>query len=126
VLLGVGTGDTQGELNRGWRRIELDQVVPGLNAHNQYLQTYLAIGLVGGAILLLALLIPLVLAMRHGELLYVQFLVLVLLCFLTESYLIRQHGAMFYATVNALLGFGLLLPASKPQVPEVDELSTKS
>lgn len=107
-LLGVGTGDTQGKLDEGWRRVELDKVIGSFNAHNQYLQGYLAVGLVGALVLVLALVVPLYLSIRHGELLYTLFLVLVMLCFLTESYLIRQHGAMFYGTVNAVLGFGLL------------------
>lgn len=102
-LLGVGTGDTQAELRKGWRRIELDEHFLGVNAHNQYLQTFLATGFVGMAVLLATLLVPLVIALKRGAVLVVAYTVLVCLAFLTESYLIRQHGAMFHALFHGLL-----------------------
>lgn len=73
-----------------------------LNAHNQFLQTSIAIGIVGGLVLLLVLLFPLYFSIRKHHYLYAGFIGLVLFNFLTESMLERQAGVVFYSLFNAL------------------------
>lgn len=113
-LWGVGTGDTQFELRKGWKRIELDEAFSGLNPHNQFLQAYLALGFIGMGVLITTLGVPAVLAVRQKEPLIFAYVLFITAAFMTESYLIRQHGAMFHGTLYSLLVLGILLPKEGP------------
>jgi O-antigen ligase len=101
-LIGVGTGDVKSNLLVKYEEMDIkDASSLKLNAHNQFLQTAVGLGIVGLAILLLCLLIPLVKSMKEGYWLYSGFLALVILNFLTESMLERQAGVIFYAFFNS-------------------------
>ena len=105
-MLGVGTGDIKDELIKGYESIGFERGTrTRLNAHNQYLQTFGTLGIVGIALLVLGLLIPFIHSMRGGDELYIAFLILVGLSFLTESFLETQAGVVFYALFNSLFGF---------------------
>ncbi len=102
-FLGYGTEAGNDKLieeykNKGF----LDLYQKQLNAHNQFLQTALDTGLLGGIVLLLFFAIPIVFAIKKREYLYLFFLLLVLFNFLTEAMLERQSGVVFYALFNAL------------------------
>ena len=103
-LFGVGTGDVKDALMQVYKTDSVDFAVKkSLNAHNQYIQTTVAIGLIGGSVLLMSLLLPLYWALKRRNWIYVFFLMLILLNFLFESMLERQAGVIFYAFFNALL-----------------------
>lgn len=73
------------------------------NAHSQYLQTFLAIGLPGLFFLLLMLLHPLLLSWRGKLYLHTCFLLLFLIPMLTETLLETAHGLLFFAFFSGLL-----------------------
>jgi O-antigen ligase len=103
-VFGVGTGDVREELVKKYRE---KKIIPAIeneyNAHNQYLQTYLAVGIPGLLVLLGCLVIAFIAAIKSGNLLYFLFTLLFSFHILVESMLERQAGVIFYAFFNALL-----------------------
>lgn len=103
-IIGHGIGDVSEELNKYYQK---NHFYSGLrfnrNAHNQYLQSQLAIGLVGAIILILSIGLPLIWAIKNKQVLYVAFLVIIGSNFLFESMLCRQAGVVFYAFFNVFL-----------------------
>ncbi|MCO6499778.1 MAG: O-antigen ligase family protein [Vicingus serpentipes] len=103
-LLGYGTGDVKDVLVEEYLQQNLTILAEKrLNPHNQFLQTSIALGLIGGGITLILILIsPLIWSFKQKHYVYVFFLLLILLNALTESILERQAGVIFYAFFNAL------------------------
>ena len=103
-FLGVGTGDVKDELLDEYRK---DNVLPALeqklNAHNQYLQTFVTLGFAGFLVLVLILMIPAGIAIRNENYLYFGFLLIFGLNMLFESMLEIQQGVIFYAFFNVVL-----------------------
>ena len=97
--LGVGSGDGQDTLMESYRE---KGFVEGLrnnyNTHNQYLGTWITLGL-PGLILLLLMLWP-----WERDELWTCFLVLIFISFLTENMLDTQKGVVFFSFFYALLG----------------------
>jgi O-antigen ligase len=103
-LFGVGTGDVKDELIREYTRIGFTKGIEGkLNAHNQYLQTFIALGIPGFILLVSLLLLPSILAAKGKQYLYLSFLILFSLNLLFESMLERQAGVVFYGFFNSFL-----------------------
>ena len=104
VVKGVGTGDVKQELKNRYEALNLNEAYEvGLNCHNQYLQTFMAIGITGICALLLMLFIPIVRSIKNRNFIYLSFLVLIAINFFTESMLETQSGVVFYAFMNSLL-----------------------
>jgi O-antigen ligase len=103
-IFGVGTGDVEPELMEVYRagdvQFALDE---SLNAHNQYLQTFIALGLVGFLVLAVLLAAPAWFAFRRKHLLYLVLLVVFSFNLLVESMLERQAGVVFYGFLNSFL-----------------------
>ncbi len=103
-LFGVGTGDVKDALLEGYRE---NKVIPALehkfNAHSQYFQTFVTLGLTGFLLLLATLFFPAIRALRRGQVLYFVFLVIFAINILFESMLEIQQGVVFYAFFNILL-----------------------
>ena len=109
-VLGHGTGDVQTVLDSYYAQMNLQEPLEKhQNAHNQYLQTALAIGLIGLILWLAYLFVPLWIALRKKQAYtYAWFILLFLLSCLTESMLETQRGIMFFGFMNALLLVPLL------------------
>lgn len=104
LLLGVGTGDVKDELIKAYKIKGMATTASGnKNAHNQYIQTFAAIGLTGLIVLILSLLLPGLIAIKQHNLLYFLFLTNVGLNFLFESMLERQAGVIFFSLFNIVL-----------------------
>ena len=103
-LWGVGSGDVKDFLlDKYEEKGMLNALSLALNAHNQYLQMMIAMGIVGLIILLLNLVLPALYSIDHKHYLYLIFLILVGFNFLFESMLETQAGVVFYAFFNAYL-----------------------
>ncbi|MBI2269438.1 MAG: O-antigen ligase family protein [Bacteroidetes bacterium] len=110
---GVGTGDVKDELFKKYRADGItgaykvdpttDKPISILNAHSQFLQTFIAIGILGFILFISGFVYPIINSIRRRNYLYLGFLVLVILNFTTESMLETQAGVLFYAFFNALL-----------------------
>lgn len=101
-LTGLGIGNTQEKLNLCYKDLNPWIYENEMNAHNEYLEEMLRNGLAGLFILVLCLAIPTVLSLRHKKYTYLSFLVLIIVCCLTENILSRQAGIMFYALFNSV------------------------
>jgi O-antigen ligase len=105
---GVGTGDTKPMLLRAYASRGMKGAFEHrLNAHNEFYQVFLTVGVIGFIILLACLLVPLVIAVKKRSLIYLIFLILIILNFIPESMLETQAGVMFYAFVNSMLFFSI-------------------
>jgi O-antigen ligase len=105
-FVGVGTGDVNRELQEEFAKNEIIRAVrDNLNAHNQFLQTQVALGIAGTIALLLGLLYPLWVSMKKGKLFYPLFVVILLMNFLTESILNTQAGVIYFAVMNSIVFF---------------------
>ncbi|OYU85529.1 MAG: hypothetical protein CFE24_01095 [Flavobacterium sp. BFFFF2] len=71
----------------------------GYNFHNQYVQTTAELGIVGLLILLLMLATLTQNAIKNKDFLQFVFAVLMISLFLTESFLARQRGIVFFTTL---------------------------
>ena len=106
ILFGVGTGDADDALIKTYKTNQYSGVLESrLNAHNQYLQTFIAIGIIGFFVLIGILFIPLYKAINRRNILYVFLLSLVTFNLLFESMFERQAGVVFYAFFNGIFFF---------------------
>ncbi|MBL0330992.1 MAG: O-antigen ligase family protein [Bacteroidetes bacterium] len=106
LVFGVGTGDVKmafeaqydkmnSPLTKEWR----------LRSHNQYLSIGVAFGLVGLIWFLITLFYPMVLKGKTFDYLYITFLLIAVVSFLTEDTLETQAGVTFYAFFNSFFLF---------------------
>jgi O-antigen ligase len=117
-LFGVGTGDVQDSLQAAYkhRKFYFAALYNKYNAHNQYLEMWLANGLPGLLIYILCIFVPLVMHIRERNALdYVLFLLLILVISFTESFLNVNKGTIWYSLFNSIFGFAYLKPALKPE-----------
>jgi len=109
-LVGVGTGDVKDRLMLEYEKNNITTAYnEKLNAHNQYLQTFISLGIVGLLILLLSLILPIIAAFKMRHMIYLLFLLLIGFNLLFESMFERQAGVVFYAFFNGLLFFYLIM-----------------
>lgn len=107
---GTGTGDVKDELVRVYgERGYAYPLEHRLNAHSQFVQSAVALGVPFALYLLLALLVPLASAVRARDHLLVSFIVLALVNWSVESMLEVQAGVVFFVFFAAVLD-----PPAKP------------
>ena len=110
---GVGTGDGQQMLDEKYEAYGFytgnatlsDRGVLGYNAHNQYLQFLLSVGLLGLGGFLALLVLTMQVVVRSGQHLLLMLLVLLSVSSLTESVLCRQKGVVFFMLFYCLYIF---------------------
>lgn len=103
-LIGVGPGDVRNALVDKYNEKGITLAAEKeYNAHDQYLQTYLAVGLPGFIILCGMLILGLLVGWKRNSLIYFLLVLLFAFHILVESMLERQAGVVFYAFFNALL-----------------------
>ncbi|HBK87571.1 MAG: O-antigen ligase family protein [Cyclobacteriaceae bacterium] len=100
-LIGAGTGDGQQQLSSFYALHASPVVALGYNAHNQYLQTSIELGL-AGLITLLACMWPGVRPLHKKNLAHIAFIILILLMCCTESMFARQKGIVFFTLFQSL------------------------
>jgi O-antigen ligase len=72
------------------------------NFHNQYIQVFAELGVIGFILLVLILFINLKNAIKNKDFLHIAFAILMLSLFLTESFLWRQRGVVFFTVFYCL------------------------
>ena len=75
------------------------------NAHNEFLQSWIDLGILGFISILTVFVVSIRLAIINRNYLYFAFLTLFLICCLSESMLARQKGIVFYAFFNSFFAF---------------------
>ena len=103
-LIGVGAGDVKDSLMEEYsKKGYKDIIAKNLNAHNQFLQTFIATGVVGFIILFSLFIFPLINSFKRKNFMFFSFLIIVMLNLLTESMLETQAGVIFFAFFNTYL-----------------------
>jgi O-antigen ligase len=103
-LLGTGTGDVKDVLNQEYQENDFAYgYEKSLNAHNQYLQSFLAIGIIGLLLFLLTIITPWLMRNSYHPLLLMLLFIFALNC-LTESMLEAQRGTIFFALMISIFG----------------------
>ena len=109
-ILGYGIGDAKEELSKALKNCDAlfwngNKNVPlhrkSLNFHNQFLQTWAEVGILGFLLLLFLMIRPFYIKNQHP--LFLIFVGLTLIGFLTESMLERQAGVVMFAFMYPLL-----------------------
>jgi len=94
-------GDAKEQLNLSMTQTNSPFSGRSLNFHNQYLQSWAQVGIVGFLLLLYAVIGPLFTKNQHP--LFLIFIGLTLVGLLTESMFERQSGVLFFAFMYPLL-----------------------
>ena len=103
---GTGTGDVKDVLMRKYKEKGLTGAYDHqLNAHNQYLETFAATGIIGFLILLANFIIPIYVSVKKNNKFFLAFMLIIILNFLTESMFDREAGVLFFAFFNSFLFF---------------------
>lgn len=101
IVFGVGTGDVKSTFENLYEK-ENVHFHSYLNAHNQYLQTTIALGLIGLLILLSLFFFPMIKMIREKEFFFLTIFLLIGFSFLFESMLERNMGTYFFALIYVL------------------------
>jgi len=96
-VIGVGAGDIEDALTPFYGTRE-DVYRP----HNQYLETWMATGVLGVLVLLLMMLVPMVNAVKRRRWLAVSIIIIFAVSILFESMLERQMGVSFFCVMMVL------------------------
>ncbi len=104
-IIGTGTGGTLEVLHGYYTQVDLGDFSKYYNAHNQYIETYLEIGLAGFVVLILCFFIPIVYAVKCRNKLLLSLVIMICLGCLSESVLERGRGLMFYMSFVSLFMF---------------------
>jgi len=116
-LLGVGTGDVQDELQRSYEahKFYFASKYNRFNAHNQYLESFIGLGLAGLLFLLAMWFLPIWVAWRKRYYLGLTLLVIFIFAGSTESVFCLRQGVIFFGLFYPLLlDFSLGQSAEKP------------
>ena len=101
---GVGTGDVRDEMQKQFEHLGMvNSAKDRLNAHNQYLETWLGVGVFGLLALLAMLFVPFWVGIRMRDWLLVGFICLCSVSFLFESMLNSIAGVGFFAIFYTIL-----------------------
>lgn len=82
------------------------------NFHNQYIQIFAETGVLGVVLLLLIVLVNLGKAIKTKDFIHFCFAILMISLFLTESFLARQRGVIFFTAIYCLFNSGFSLKPS--------------
>lgn len=103
-IFGTGTGDVKDELVKVYQANGFDEIYKlRLNAHNQFLQSFASLGILGFILLVLAIGSATLYAFKSKNGLALLFLIIVVLNMLTESILEVSAGSIFFAVFFAIL-----------------------
>ena len=106
-LIGTGTGDVKDELMKTYEKHQFHYALDKkLNAHNQFIQIWLTLGIVGLLLLIWSLAIPIYRLKFDKQPLFALFAVVIILNSMTESILEVQKGVLFFVFFYSLLAVG--------------------
>jgi O-antigen ligase len=101
LVFGVGTGDVKSTFESLYEK-ENVRFSSYLNAHNQYLQTTIALGMVGLLVLVLVFLFPMIRMLKQKQYFLLIIFLLIGFSYLFESMLERNMGTYFFALIYVL------------------------
>ncbi len=105
IWFGYGTGDVQKAFQKHYAENDIISKKYQLRSHNQYLSTFISLGIVGVFFFLLSLTIPVQYSIKKRNYFHIVFSSIALLSFISEDTLENQTGVFFFAFFNALFLF---------------------
>lgn len=99
---GLGLNASQTKLIEKEKKYELYPGYGLFNFHNQYVQNFAELGCIGFVLLVIILFLNLKFALKHKNFIHISFAVLMISLFLTESFLWRQKGVLFFTSIYCL------------------------
>lgn len=104
LFIGVGIGDENQELQRSFEKKDFREGIRcNYDVHNQYLSTWMSIGIIGLVVLAGSLIQPAWLAFHNKDWLMLSFIAMTSVSFATESFLSSQKGIVFFSFFYSLL-----------------------
>jgi hypothetical protein len=104
ILIGNGLGDANDSIYISYEQKGLRYFYrKKYNAHNQYIQFYVGLGIIGFMLLLYILIQGIIIANKLNTSLFFILYAIIPIAFITESYLERHHGFMFFSTAYCLI-----------------------
>ncbi|MGC4040946.1 MAG: O-antigen ligase family protein [Flavobacterium sp.] len=85
------------------------------NFHNQYVQNFAELGVFGFILLLIMLILNVKNSMKSKDFSHFAFAILMISLFLTESFLWRQRGVVFFTMMYCLFNSGIVQNSSKAE-----------
>ena len=85
------------------------------NFHNQYVQNFAELGVFGFLLLVVMLFVNVKNAIKSKDFVHFAFAILMISLFLTESFLWRQRGVVFFTMMYCLFNSGFFLKSSKAE-----------
>jgi O-antigen ligase len=105
-VLGYGTGDGQIALEKMYKAKGFQRgITYSLNSHNEFLSTFLDLGLSGAFLLVAILFLPLISGIHNKNILLTCFSIIIILFFCTETVLVRQKGIVFFTFFYCLFSY---------------------
>ena len=101
-LKGFGLNASQKRLVEKEKKYNLHNGYGNFNFHNQYIQNFAELGVIGLILLFVLLAMNLKNAIKNKDFIHFSFAVLMISLFLTESFLCRQRGVVFFTTLYCL------------------------
>ena len=99
---GFGLGAAQNNIREKVKQYNLFYGNGEFNFHNQYIQTFAEIGFFGLVILLVMMFINLKKAFGGKDFMHIVFSITMIMLFLTDSFLSRQRGIIFFLTLYCI------------------------
>jgi O-antigen ligase len=119
-LIGYGPGDVQSELNECYKKFDTEAFTKiTYNTHNQYLDYLASFGILGTIIILLAFYYYFKIALKGKNRLYLNFLILFYIIFLTENILYRNSGMVLFVTFNCLFAHLILFKGNSKNLTNI-------
>lgn len=102
ILLGFGLNNSQNSLNNKYKQYNLYPGFLNYNYHNQYIQVLSELGILGFLVLLSIFFSLFYRAIIMKEYFLLYFIILILAICMTESFIWRQKGMVFFLTISLL------------------------
>ncbi|WP_298397576.1 oligosaccharide repeat unit polymerase [Flavobacterium sp.] len=102
LLKGFGLNASEKKLLEKEKKYNLYNGYGSFNFHNQYIQFFAELGVIGLSLLLLILAKNIKNAINNKDFIHFSFAVLMISLFLTESFLSRQRGIVFFVTMYCI------------------------
>jgi hypothetical protein len=110
---GYGLNATDEKIKQ--KRIE-HNLYPGyenFNFHNEYIQIFAELGVFGLLLIITMLTINVINAIKNKDFIHISFAVLMISLFLTESFLSRQRGIVFFTIMYCIFNSGIEINTPK-------------
>ena len=104
-IIGNGSGDAINVMKATAQKYSITNTINSYDPHNQFIYTFLTLGISGLLALAACLLTPLFLQGFSISFLYISFMGVVLILCLTESVFESQKGIVFFSLFNSLFVF---------------------